>query len=155
MSYGERSAVVAKHRVEDLSHWQEGTVDAALADPNDSPELVRRVADEDDCSLACGVSDLAHRDGSDVRGGNQLRWHGLARSESGEAEGGDESRRLLRCDPGEGGEFLRPGFPESRDAPEVPGESARGLQAVLSSIAGLKDERNEFLRAEGVHAAAR
>jgi len=46
VSYGERSPVVAKHGVEDLSHGKEGAVDAALAYPNDPSELIRSVANQ-------------------------------------------------------------------------------------------------------------
>jgi hypothetical protein len=133
MSYGERSAVVAKHGVEDLSHWQEGTVDAALADTNDSPELVRRVADKDDCSLTRGVSDLTHGHSGDVGGGPQARRRRLVRSESGQVETSDESRGLIEIDARDTCELLRPGSLEPRDASKVAGESPRSLQPVLPS----------------------
>lgn len=87
MGYGERSAIVAQHRIEDLSHGQQGAVDAAFAYPNDSLELVRRVADKDDCSLTSGGSDLAHRDGGDVGPGIEHPRGQVVRSDPGQAEG--------------------------------------------------------------------
>jgi hypothetical protein len=83
MGDGERPTIMAKHGVEDLANWQEGTVDAALAYRNDQPEVIRGIADEHDCSLAGGVSNLPYRDGRDVSGASQPRWQGLVRSESG------------------------------------------------------------------------
>lgn len=86
VSDGERPAVMTKHRVEDLANWQEGAVDAALGYRNDQPEVIRSIADEHDCSLAGCVSNLPYRDGRDVSGASQPRWHGLVRGESGKAK---------------------------------------------------------------------
>jgi hypothetical protein len=83
MSDGERPTIMAKHRVEDLANWQEGAVDAALAYLNDQPEVIRGIADEHDCSLTGGISNLPYRDGGDVGGASQPRWHGLVRGEPG------------------------------------------------------------------------
>lgn len=148
----ERSAVMAKHRVEDLSHWQEGAVDAALAYPNDSPELIRRVTDEDDCSFTRGVSDLANCHCGDVGGGPQGRWGRVVCSESGQPEARDESRRLVEIDARNSHERLRLSPREPRDASELPGEASRRLQAALPRATLLKDECDELLGAECVDA---
>lgn len=154
VSDGERPTVMAKHRMEDLPHWKEGAVDGSLTYGNDPPEVIRAIADEHDRSLAGGAPELVHRDGSNVGRRAQARWGGVAGSKSGQAEGGDQSRRLFWSDARESGELLRPGPPEPRDASKVPGESPRRLQAVLPSLAALQDERDELLRAERVDSTA-
>lgn len=151
---GERPTVIAEHRVEDLSDWQKGAVEAALADGKDLSEVIRGIADEHNRSLASRGLKLMHSDRSDVGGGCQPRWTRVARSEPGQAEGRDESCCLFASEARDGGEFVRPSSQESRDAPEVPGESTRGLQAALSSFALLQDERDELLRTKRVDSAA-
>jgi len=98
MRHRKRPAIMAKDSVEDLSHWQEGAVNTALAYRNDSAELVRRVADEDDYSFTRRASDLTHRHGRDVGGGPQPLRTRVVLSVSSQAEARDDSRRPVASD---------------------------------------------------------
>lgn len=112
MSYGKRPTVIAKDCIEDLSYRQEGAVDAALANRNESPNSVRCVADEHDRPLAPGVSDLTHRNARNVASGPQAREMRVATGQSSQPEAGDKGRRLDRGDTRESCEFLGVGSPE-------------------------------------------
>jgi hypothetical protein len=154
MGNSERATVVAENRVEDFADREKGAVNAAFAYRDDLLKVIRGVADEHDCSLAGRAPQLTHRNGGNVGAGQHPRRNTVTRHESGQAEGRNESGRLLRSHARASREFLRPGSPESRDAPEVAGESPRDLKTVLLSMAGLQDERDELLRAERVHSTA-
>jgi hypothetical protein len=82
----ERPTVVAQHGVQDLTHRQEGAVEAAFAYRNHSPELIRSVTNQHDRSLTGSCFQLANRDGGDVGGGSKAQWGCVGPSESGQAE---------------------------------------------------------------------
>jgi hypothetical protein len=74
----EGPTVVAQYGVEDFPHGKEGTVDAALAHPNNPPKLIRGIADEHDHALASCAFELTSRDRGDVSGGAEPRWCSVA-----------------------------------------------------------------------------
>src|SRR6266542_2590572 len=101
MGDGERSPIVAENGVEDLADRQERAVNAAFAYQNDSPEVMRGVADEHDRSLAGRAPQLTHRNGGDVSCGPQPQWNRIACSEAGQTKRRGESGRLVGSDAGE------------------------------------------------------
>lgn len=151
---GERSTITAQHGVEDLADWEEGAVDAAFAHQNDVPKMICGITDKRDHLFASRAPELTHRNGGDVSGGPQPKWNRVACSQSGQTKRRGESGGLFGSDPRESGELLGAGPSESRDAAEVPGESASCLEAVLPALAALQDERNELFGAERVDSAA-
>ncbi len=150
VSYGEGSAVMPKHRVENLSDRQEGAVDAALADRDDLPRLVGGVTDEHDDALARRALELANRDRSHIGRRRQPRGTGLALNKSGQAERRRKCGRLSGSQAGESGQFVGPCSRDPRDASELPRQSARSRQTALPSPAGLQDERDKLFDAERV-----